>query len=509
MFFLVHHFLEAQADTQPEKVAVYHGDQSATYIDIEKMANRIAHILKENRLEPGDRVLLAIENSTESIAAYYGVLKAGGVCVEIHDKSAKPEVEYYLQNSGAAFCMLSKSTAARLSGISCKTVISHDENFDNPGGRCIKWSEVESMPSARPSNKLRSENLAAIVYTSGSTGKPKGVMLSHKNLVANTNSIVSYLGLREDDRAMSILPFYYVYGKTILNTHFMTGGSIVINNRFAFPNSVIDEMNKREVTLFAGVPSTFAILLNRSIFSKTDIPSLRIVTQAGGAMAPAMTKRLLQVLKKAKLFVMYGATEASARISYLPPERLSDKLGSIGIPIPDVDLTVRDDKGNPLQPFEEGNICASGPNIMQGYWNDDDETAKFLKPWGLVTGDLGYIDNEGFFFLTGRKKQMLKIGGERVSPKEIEECIIEAGSIHETAVLGKPDELLGEVPIAFIVPIDPRSFNQNELTAHIRSRLAAHKHPREWHIIKGLPKNPSGKIDKEAIKHEHLHQMRT
>jgi acyl-CoA synthetase (AMP-forming)/AMP-acid ligase II len=259
-------------------------------------------------------------------------------------------------------------------------------------------------------------------------------------------------------------------------------------------------MVKKEVTLFAGVPSTFAILLNRSIFSKTDIPSLRIVTQAGGAMAPALTKRLLDVLKQARLYVMYGATEASARISYLPPERLHDKLGSIGIPIPDVELSVRDDQGNKMAPFIEGNICAKGPNIMQGYWHDTRETAKAIKAWGLVTGDLGYMDDEGFFFLTGRKKQMLKIGGERVSPKEIEDTIIESPHIHEAAVIGKPDELLGEVPVAYIVPVDAKTFILEELASHVRNRLAAHKQPREWNIMKGLPKKPSGKIDKEALK---------
>ncbi len=478
MFTLVHHHLEVQADRQPQKTAVLHGGETATYTDIETKANRIASLLIGKGLKTGDRVLVVIENSIDSIASYYGVLKAGGVSVEVHDRSAKPEIEYYLENSGAKFCMLSKATAPRLSGISCKTIIGPDMDFDNPKGDYIKFSDADTMPDTRPAKDIKPKDLAAIVYTSGSTGKPKGVMLTHGNLVSNTKSIVTYLGLTPYDRAMSILPFYYVYGKTVLNTHFRSGGSIVINNRFAFPNSVIDEMVKKEVTLFAGVPSTFAILLNRSIFSKTDIPNLRIVTQAGGAMAPALTKRLLEVLKQARLYVMYGATEASARISYLPPERLKDKLGSIGIPIPDVELSVRDDQGNEMAPYIEGNICAKGPNIMKGYWHDARETAKAIKNWGLVTGDLGYMDDEGFFFLTGRKKQMLKIGGERVSPKEIEDTIIESPHIHEAAVIGKPDELLGEVPIAYIVPVDANTFNLEELASHVRSRLAAHKQPR-------------------------------
>jgi len=501
---LVHHNLEIHAHSRPEKIAVFQGNETATYSDINKNANRIADLLLNCGLKKGDRVLTVIENSVFSIETYYGILKAGGVCVEVHDRSAKPEVDYYLKDSGADICFLSQLTAGRLSGIECKTIISPAKDYENHNGKSIDINNKESFTGKLPQIGINPDDLAAIVYTSGSTGRPKGVMLSHGNIVANTKSIVSYLGLKPEDRAMSILPFYYVYGKTILNTLFHSGGSIVINNRFAFPNSVIDEMVKKEVTLFAGVPSTFAMLLNRSVFAKTEFPSLRMVTQAGGAMAPALIKRLLEVLKGAKLFVMYGATEASARISYLPPERLTDKLGSIGIPIPGVELAVRDDHGNIMPPFAQGNICANGPGIMQGYWNDSKETSKALKPWGLVTGDLGYMDDEGFFFLTGRNKQMLKIGGERVSPKEIEDAIIECGSVHETAVIGKPDDLLGEVPLAYIVPINEKSFVLDELNSYLRKRLAGHKQPKEWKIVKGLPKKPSGKIDKEALKNENM-----
>jgi acyl-CoA synthetase (AMP-forming)/AMP-acid ligase II len=247
--------------------------------------------------------------------------------------------------------------------------------------------------------------------------------------------------------------------------------------------------------------------MNRSIFTKTPIPSLRYVTQAGGAMAPALAQRLMDHLKDVQLFIMYGATEASARLTYLPPERLrKDKLGSIGIPIPGgVSITIRDDEGRELAPFQVGNICASGDNIMQGYWQDPQETDKVLKPWGLVTGDLGHKDDEGFVFLTGRKKEMLKIGGERVSPKEIEDAIIASGLVHESAVIGRPDELLSEVPEACIVPLDETTFNLDSLKAYLNERLAGYKHPRNWHVRKSLPKKPSGKVDKEALKNELLH----
>lgn len=497
---VVHRFLEAAARRSPDTIAVFHGEISATYHEIDAGANRIAHCLIQSGLQPGERVVVVMENSPDSIQAYYGILKAGGVSVEVPDRSTPSEAAYFIGNCGARACILSKASAGRLAGIDIPLIIGPDMDSGHPGAAYIPWSNLQNQPEDSPAREIDPGRLAAIVYTSGSTGKPKGVMLTHANLCANTLSIVSYLGLTPEDRAMVILPFHYVYGKTLLNTHFATGGSIVINNRFAFPNVVVDEMVKKSCTVFAGVPSTFAFLLNRSTFSRTALPDLRIVTQAGGAMAPALTQRLRDTLKSARLYVMYGATEASARLSYLPPERLTDKLGSIGIPIPGVEIDARDDQGCLKAPYEEGNICARGPNIMQGYWDDPDETAKALKPWGLVTGDLGYRDDEGFFFLTGRKKEMLKVGGERISPKEIEDAIIASRLIHEAAVIGRPDELLNEVPEAFIVPIAPQTFRLEDLSAYVQEQLAPQKQPRYWNIVKGLPKKSSGKIDKEALK---------
>lgn len=498
---LVHGFLESSARLHPDKTALLEGASTATYAEIESLANRLSRTLKASGLEKGDRVLMVMESSLESVVTYYGVLKAGGVCVEVSDRTTLAEASYYLENSGARICILSKASAGRLNDIEAPVVIGPDAPFTCTSLKKITWDEVRSEDDSPLGEVVLETDLAAIVYTSGSTGRPKGVMLTHKNLCTNTASIVSYLKLTEADRVMAVLPFYYVYGKTLLNTHFMVGGSIAINSRFTFPNSVIKDMVEKEVTGFAGVPSTFAILLNRSIFTKTQIPTLRYVTQAGGAMAPAITKRLIECLGKASLFIMYGATEASARLTYLPPERLlKDKLGSIGVSIPGVEITIRDNDGNALKPFEVGNICAFGQNVMQGYWKDPEETAKALKSWGLVTGDLGHKDEEGFIFLTGRKKDMLKIGGERVSPKEIEEAIIESGMVHEAAVIGKPDEYLSEVPEAFVVPIDEKSFDLEALKLFTANRLAAHKHPRGWNIMRSLPKKPSGKIDKEALK---------
>jgi long-chain acyl-CoA synthetase len=505
---LVHHFLESSSERVPEKIAVFHAAQTSTYYLINSLSNRIARLILENGLKKGDRVLLVMENSIENIVCYYAILKAGGVSVEVHHRSVLPEILYYINNSGARICIISKDCRNRLKGIQIPVLICPETPPEEFSGIFIPWDISEGISDHNLDIPLNEHDLAAIVYTSGSTGKPKGVMLSHRNICSNTRSIVSYLSLKESDRIMAVLPFYYVYGKTLLNTHFMMGGSIVINNRFAFPNSIVKEMANKEVTGFAGVPSTFAILMNRSIFTKTSLPSLRYVTQAGGAMAPAMTKRIIDHLGNTQLFVMYGATEASARLTYLPPERLvRDKLGSIGVPIPDVEITIRDDEGCELGPFEIGNICAQGPNIMMGYWQDPEETSRVLKPWGLVTGDFGHKDEEGFVFLTGRKKEMLKIGGERVSPNEIEDAIIASGMVHEVKVIGIPDDVLSEVPVCYISPMNDELFDLNTLKHFLFEHLSAHKIPKYWYTLKSLPKNPSGKIDKEALKNELLLEM--
>jgi len=499
---LVHHFLESSAFAFPDKTAILNGKEVCSYIKINQMANRLARVLIDKGLAKGDRVLIVMENSVECVVGYYATLKAGGVSVEVPDKSTISEVSYYVKNSGARICMLSKSSTRRLEGIDIPVVITtSDQDYSSAAGY-VSWNDINNMSGDNIDNDIDENDLAAIVYTSGSTGRPKGVMLTHNNLCSNTASICKYLNLTASDRIMAVLPFYYVYGKTLLNTHFMVHGSLVINNRFVFPNSVVSDMIEKKVTGFAGVPSTFAILLNRSIFSKTDIPTLRYVTQAGGAMAPALAKRLLDGLStKTSLFVMYGATEASARLTYLPPERLlKDKLGSIGIPIPGVEISIRDDKGVELDTNEVGNICANGLNIMQGYWQDQSETDKALKPWGLVTGDLGHKDDEGYIHLTGRKKEMLKIGGERVSPKEIEDAIIESQLVHEAAVIGRHDEYLSEVPEVFLVPLDADAFDLERLKEYVHQRLSIHKQPKYWNIVKSLPKKHSGKIDKEVLK---------
>jgi acyl-CoA synthetase (AMP-forming)/AMP-acid ligase II len=350
--------------------------------------------------------------------------------------------------------------------------------------------------------RATADDPAAIIYTSGSTGAPRGATLSHRNLLTNTWSILEYLRLRPSDRMLVVLPFYYVYGMSLLNTHVAVGASLIVGTELFFPNKVIDRMQADGATGFAGVPSSFNVLLHRSRL-RDDIPTtLRYVTQAGGAMAPELTRELIEAVPGVEIVVMYGATEASARLAYLPPDRLAEKIGSIGRAIPGVTLRVLRDDGSEAGVDEPGELVAQGENIMLGYWNAREETEAVLGAEGLRTGDLARRDSDGFLYIVGRKKEMIKSGAHRISPKEIEEQLVEHTDVLEAAVVGVPDDLLGEAIVAFVVlhesgtsPPDERAIQR-----FLLDRIAEYKVPRRILILDSLPKNESGKVQKRDLR---------
>ncbi|MCA9676701.1 MAG: AMP-binding protein, partial [Myxococcales bacterium] len=370
------------------------------------------------------------------------------------------------------------------------------------GLRLVAAGDADELPAEPLDLALEPDDVASIIYTSGSTGRPRGATLTHGNLVANVRSICAYLELTEDDRVLAVLPFYYVYGKSVLNTAVAVGATVVVENRFQYPNVALDTLERERCTGFAGVPSTFAILVNRSNLAERALTDLRWVTQAGGGMSPALTRRLLEILPGKRVFVMYGATEASARLAYVPPDELPGCVGAIGRAIPDVELTVRRPDGAECAVDEAGELYARGPNIMRGYWNDPEETARALGPHGYRTGDLARRDGDGRLWLVGRLKDMLKVGGHRVAAREIEDAILEHADVHEAAVIGVADELLGDRLVAFVVPRTPGAVDAAGLGRFLKDRLPAYKIPSRIELRADLPKNPSGKILKQALRAE-------
>lgn len=509
---LVHEFLELSAERDPDALALVHDAERTTYGELDRGANRIARLLVREGILPGERVGLLALNSRFYVEAYYGILKAGGVAVALNTAADGRTVQELLRDCAASALLAGPRFDAvvgeALQGLPDLRVLSA-ASADLPAGvpahvAAVPLDAGDAAGADGPPGVPRIDvDRAAIVYTSGSTGRPRGAVLTHLNIASNTRSIVDYLDLTAADRMLAVLPFYYVYGKSLLNTHLSVGASLVIENRFLFPQVAVDTLERERATGLAGVPSTFAILLNRTNFARRELPSLRYVTQAGGPMAPELVRRLLEALPGRRIFIMYGATEASARLSYLDPESLPRKIGSIGKAIPNVDLRVLRDDGSPARAGEVGEIVARGSNIMEGYWADPAETSRVLDGDGFHTGDLGSFDDEGYFYVAGRKRDMIKSGAHRIHPKEIEEALLEHPEVHEAAVIGVPDEVLGEAIKAVIVLRSGSAESVPALQEFCRRRLPAFKVPKSIEIRAELPKNPSGKIQKEVLRAEY------
>jgi acyl-CoA synthetase (AMP-forming)/AMP-acid ligase II len=540
---LIHSFLQAWAVRTPDAVALIEPASRTTYAELDARANRFAHLFGEHGVEPGDRVVIALDNGLDMVAAYLGAMKAGAVAVPLAGGAKSDRLATAVADCTPRVCVVDPGAAGVLTaavGVAPPRVDSGLASQRSDGtsvagasadrrslgeGRLVPSAPIVfvasngSRPASVPSgchglrealNGFPSQpvavprepgNLAAIIYTSGSTGEPRGVMLTHRNFVANAESIVSYLGLTAADRVMCVLPFYYVYGLSLLHTHLAVGGSIVIENRSAFPNVVLASMQQHEVTGFAGVPSTFTLMLHRSNLPQTELPHLRYVTQAGGGMPPARIQEWLDRGPKADFYVMYGATEAAARLTYLPPRDLSPKLGSIGRAIPNVEVMVVDEEGRIAEPGAVGELVARGENISSGYWNNPEETGRRFSSLGYHTGDLGYKDADGYLFLVGRKHDMIKVGANRVGAKEIEDVLHEHGSVHEAAVVGATHDLLGEAPVAFVAMRAPVAGVSDALRAFCASKLAPYKVPVRVVELPELPKLAgSGKVDRATLR---------
>jgi len=507
---LINHFLENSAKAFGEKDAVWHHGKWKTYSQIDRMANQLGNYLVSAGVERGDRVAILYENSFEYIAAYFAVLKAGGVTVALNTETTSESLVYLLNHSNAkAIVCQAKYFKYILPGLDEMPELKHViANHSRPqeviGSKCsqeaMSLQEIfENGDDCQLESKCIDIDLASIIYTSGSTGKPKGVMLTHQNVVHNTMSIAKYLKLTEDDRVMVVLPFYYVYGQSLLTTHFCVSGSVVIENGLMYPQVMLETMRDMEATGFAGVPSSFLILLDRTAVREFEFEKLRYLTQAGGAMAPGTQKQVAEVFDKSELFIMYGATEAAPRLTYVPPERLKDKWGSIGRAVENVEVFVADEHGKRLGAGEEGEIAARGSNIMAGYWRDPLGTVEVLRDGVYYTGDLGVMDEEGFLYVVGRKKEIIKSGGFRVSSKEVEEALLEHADVHEAAVVGVVDEIFGEAIKAFVVPRSGITICLDAIKCHLKDILPSFKHPRYFEVIASLPKNQSGKIMKTKL----------
>ena len=486
--------LRASAQRHGDRCAVRDGAVSVTYGSLWAQASAVARELAHRGLKQGDRVAIVLANGSEFIAGYYGAQLAGGVVVLLNAAAKSRDFAAWMTDCEPAFVLCDRDdaeVAAAVAQLARAPQVLHAARDSERAFGC--------EPAAHEGPVLNGQDAACILYTSGTTGRPKGVVLSHANLVANTASIVEYLRLTHEDSIVTILPFYYSYGSSVLHTHLLAGGCLILEKNFMYPHSVVETLASSRATGFAGVPSTYALLLSRVKLADFDLSAIRYLTQAGGAMTPALTQRLREALPRAELFVMYGQTEATARLTYLPPQMLAVKLGSVGIGVPGVAIEVRGEDGRALPRGEAGDIWAHGANIMLGYWRNPAASAEVLRDGWLKTGDMGRLDDDGYLFIVGRRSDMIKAGAHRIHPQDIEDCIAELPTVQEAAVIGVDDELLGQTIKAFVVPNGGAALTPMQVQAHCRARLANYKVPKSVEIVTTLPRTASGKIRRAEL----------
>jgi acyl-CoA synthetase (AMP-forming)/AMP-acid ligase II len=477
---------------EDDAVALIQKGASVTYRELRLNVVRLAAGLLERGHSKGDRIGLWSENSFFFVTGYLGILRAGLVAVPFQTEITEPTFVRIVTDAGITEMLVSPRFLHRLRPWAEKAGVALVSEAEMGNAPC---NPTKGMPEVEP------DDLAALMFTSGSTGEPKGVMVSHRNIDCNTRDIMTYMDLTAEDRVMVVLPFNYCFGASLLHTHLMVGGSLVLNNEFMYPEAVMQEMLEKECTGLAGVPSTYQILLRKSRFRDLAFPKLRWLQQAGGKLPDPYIREIIQSFPALQYYLMYGQTEATARLSYLPPERLVDKLGSIGMGLPSTRLEVLKPDGSPVTPGsgETGEIVASGSNITLGYWNDPVETASHFRDGKLHTGDIARVDGDGFIFIMERERDFIKSGGTRVSSNEVLGVIAELPAVEEVAVVGVPHDLLGEAIHAFVVVSRTAGLLPDDVRAYCRRRLPPYKIPEKVVFIDKMPHNGSGKLCKSKL----------
>ena len=481
----------AGAEKHASKTAVFWGDAEYSYEKLHVQSLWLAKRLQDQfQVRPGDRVGLWLRNSPEFISAIFGVLAAGGVVVPLNNFLKPEEVSYILADAGADRLITEASLADAQSQLSEKL----------PSLKYVQIEEFASMAEATagPSalGQRTESDLAFIIYTSGTTGRPKGAMLTHANLLCNVESCRKVLEAVSLDRFAVLLPMFHSFMLCVgVMLPMITGCSIVLIKSLHPPKNIFQEIIAREATILPAIPQFFRALANAPVPS--NIP-LRLCISGGAPLPGEILKEFTQRFP-IPLIEGYGLSEASPVVS-LNPIRGPWKAGSIGVPIPGVEVSVQNDLGELLPENQTGEICVRGGNVMSGYWNQPEETTKALRNGWLLTGDVGHRDSDGYFFITDRKKDMLLVNGINVYPREIEEVIYQFPGVKEAAVIGQPDARRGEQPVAFVAPNEGVTLDEKSLQQFVRGKLADYKVPRRVTVLGALPRNATGKILKNALR---------
>ncbi|HEV7137574.1 MAG TPA: AMP-binding protein [Steroidobacteraceae bacterium] len=493
------------ADTG-QRTALIADGQSHTFRDLLDASQRLASALRARGIHRGDRVAIQLENSWECATAIYGALIAGAVFVLINPQTKASKLEFILRDCGARALItegaLEPVYLEALRGLDPLPVVLCS-------GQCAVPAEslAAAMATAQsPAEPVRviPLDLAAIIYTSGSTGTPKGVMQTHQAMVFTLGSLIEYLRLTQDERILCVLPLSFDYGLYQLLMAVALGACLVLERSFTFLGQVLSRVRDERITVFPGVPTIFATLLAAHRRSALQFPAVTRVTNTAAALPDEFAGGLREIFPNALLYKMYGLTECK-RVSYLEPELIDSKPGSVGKAIPGTEVYLLSAEGNPVPPGEAGILYVRGPHVMTGYWNRPDLTDEMLEPGKLpgervlCTHDLFRMDEEGYLYFVGRTDDIIKSRGEKVSPIEVENALHRIPGVREAAVVGVPDPLLGQAIRAYVVADPSAGLTAQSLRADSAAFLDAYMVPTQVILCASLPRNPNGKVDKRLL----------
>ncbi len=467
-------------------------DAEVTYELLDEGSARVAGLLAQKGFEPGDRVGIMLPNVPYFALTYYGVLRAGGVVVPMNVLLKGREVEFYLSDPEAKLLFgwhdFAEAAEKGAEAVGAEAILVKPGEFEELVG---------DIEPARELAEVEDDDTAVILYTSGTTGKPKGAELTHANLYRNADVATTLAQTSEEDVVLGALPLFHSFGQTCgLNATIRQGGLLTLIPRFD-PAHALEIIQRDKVTIFQGVPTMFGGMLNSDRREEFDVSSLR-VCMSGGAAMPGEVMRGFEEAFGCKVLEGYGLSETSPVASFNHPDK-ERKVGSIGTPIEGVEMKVVDDDGNDVEQGEVGEIVIKGHNIMKGYWKREEATKESIKDGWFATGDMGKIDEDGYFFIVDRKKELIIRGGYNVYPREIEEVLYEHPAIEEAAVVGVPDDNMGEEVGAAVVLKKGEDLSEDELRDYVKEQVASYKYPRKIWFADELPKGPTGKILKREI----------
>lgn len=485
-------FLQDSARLYPDKGYIVDRGREFTYSEIYYKTTVLAKSIHSSGISSSDRILIYLDNSAEYIVAFFGILLSNAIVVPINKNISIESINYIIGETSPRYIITNSIFMKRLQGrigFEESRIINIDRVWESTSADPMDISWMLTEDGSLP---------ALILYTSGTTRMPKGVTLTHKNLMANTESIVQYLGLTEKDSIFAVINFSYSYGNSIMLTHTKTGSKIIIENRVSYPLKIIEMLYDSKASGFSTVGSYINILLKQEGFRDIHLKNLRYITFAGEGTSFDDIVKLNNMAPHIKIFVMYGQTEASARLSYLEPSLIFKKPGSIGKGIPGVTLRVVTEDGLDAPAGQIGEIIASGDNIMKGYWNNEEATKSVIKDGWLHTGDMAVTDEDGYIYVKGRNDDIIKHLGHRISPVEIESAINCCDQVLESAVIGVENN--GGKQIKAYVVLKNSMACIEDINVHIRKLLPPFKRPQIIEFVNELPRTSNGKIKRSELR---------